>query len=355
MTAVEVVQFVGGVGLLVVGAELLVRGASRLATGFGVSPLVIGLTVVAFGTSAPELAVSVGAALGGSADIAIGNVVGSNIANVLLILGLSALVAPLVVDRQVVQREVPILIAVSLAFWGIAADGVVSRLDGALLCAAGVGYTGWTVRQSRKELAASDDPPAVPAGHPAANIGTVIVGLGLLVLGAQWLVDAAVIVARALGVSELLIGLTMVAVGTSLPELATSVMASLRGQRDIAVGNVVGSNLFNILVVLGLAAMLAPSGIAVAPQILRFDLPVMVAVAIATLPIALSGHRVDRWEGGLLFAWFAAYVAWQALHAGGHDLLSPFTAAMVWFALPLTAITLLASVLNASRRRQRHA
>ena len=257
------VLFVIGLIILIAGAELLVRGASRLAVGFGISPLVVGLTVVAFGTSAPELAVSVGSALSGQADIALGNVVGSNIFNVLFILGVSALIGALVVAQQLIRLDVPLMIGVSVAArccWGWTAASAGWRA----CCSS---PASWPTRFSPSARAAKNwrgagrVRPRVRAGEAQGprqvllNIGFVIAGLALLVLGSRWLVNGAVSIARALGLSELIIGLTIIAAGTSLPEVATSIIASLRGERDIAVGNVVGSNIFNILAVLGLSAV----------------------------------------------------------------------------------------------------
>ena len=339
--------FVAGLVLLVIGARLLVDGASRLAQAAGISPLVVGLTVVAFGTSAPELTVSVGAALSGRGDIALGNVIGSNLFNILLILGVAAALLPLLVARQLVRFEVPVMIAASLALYGLAWDGRVSRIDGAFLTAALVFYLYWSYRIARHDVAAE---PSASVSTPSSwplNVGAVLLGLALLVFGARWLVDAAVDFARALGVSELVVGLTIVAAGTSLPEAATSVMAVLRGERDIAVGNVVGSNLFNIFAVLGFSALLAPAGIPVAPAALNFDIPVMLAAAVACLPIFFTAHRIDRWEGLLFLGYYLAYTAYAILGATGHDAQEPFGAVMLWFVMPLTAVTLSVLALRA--------
>jgi len=286
----DVVAFAAGLALLGFGAELLVRGASRLAAAFGISPIVIGLTVVAFGTSAPELAVSLKAAFAGQADLAMGNVIGSNILNVLLILGASAVIVPLVVHAQLIRLDVPLLIGVSVLVLLMGLDGRIGRLDGLLLFAGALAYTGFLVRQSRRENAAvqaeyAAEYAAKRVASPLVNGLLVLAGLVLLVGGSRLLVTAALAFARAMGVSELIVGLTIVAAGTSLPEIATSILAAARGERDIAVGNVVGSNLFNILIVLGLTALVSPDGVAVAPGALDFDLPVMVAVAVACLPI----------------------------------------------------------------------
>jgi len=346
-----------GFGLLIGGAELLVRGASRLATDLGISPLVVGLTVVAFGTSSPELAVSVISAHSGQAGIALGNVVGSNVCNILLILGLSALVAPLVVSRQVVRLEVPIMVGVSVLLLLFALDGGISRIEGGLLFAGAIGYTVWSIRRSRREVRESPllETESAPRGEGgrAAQIFQILGGLVLLGGGSKWLVDSAVSIATFFGVSDLVIGLTVVAVGTSLPELATSVLASLRGERDIAVGNVVGSNIFNILVVVGLTAVVAPAGLPVPPAALSFDLPVMLAVAVACLPIFFSGHLIARWEGGLFFGYYLAYTTFIVLTAMQHHGLSMFTQAMSWFVIPLTLVTLAVSLRRSWRSRPR--
>lgn len=346
-----------GLAVLTLGAELLVCGASRLARRVGLPPLIIGLTVVAYGTSAPEMAVSVKAGLGGQPDIALGNVVGSNTFNVLFILGVSALVAPLAVSRQIVRWDVPVMIAVSAVPWALAADGSIGRLEGLALVAGIVAYTVILVRMGRREAAAaaggaSEEPHAARGRHGLARpILFVLAGLSLLVLGAQWLVDGAVGLARILGLSELVIGLTIVAAGTSLPELATSVVASMRGERDIAVGNVVGSNIFNLLAVLGASA--AVSGwIDVAPAALHFDLPVMTATALACLPIFVTGGRISRWEGALFLGYYGVYAAYLMLAASGHAALGHFSAVVVWFALPATVLGIGLSLVHSLRGRK---
>ena len=346
MSLITILLLVVGLALLIYGAELLVRGASALATSVGISRLVVGLTVVAFGTSSPELAVSVMSAWKGQPGIALGNVVGSNICNVLLILGLSAAAAPLVVARQVVRLEVPIMIGTSVLLILFALDGELVRWEGALLFAGVIGYTVWTVHRSRRDL--RDQPEegaAVPViSSRARQLYQIVAGLAFLILGSKWLVDGAVAIARTLGVSELVIGLTIVAVGTSLPELATSVVASLRGERDIAVGNVVGSNIFNILCVLGMATLVAPSGLAVPPAALAFDLPVMLAVAVVCLPVFMAGHRIDRWEGLVFLGYYVVYVLFLVLTAVNHDSRYLLGQAVLWFAIPLTVLTLTISM-----------
>lgn len=347
--------FIAGLAGLIVGAELLVRGASKLALSFGISPLVVGLTVVAFGTSSPEVAVSVGAALDGKTDIAVGNVVGSNIFNVLFILGLSALIAPLVVNVQVIRQEVPIMIGASLLLLALGLDGRLSVLDGALLCGLLVVYTVFLVRQSRRETQAARDDYAAGLSPPEAagrtsslpvQIGMIVAGLAALVAGSDALVTASVAFARSLGVSDLVIGLTIIAAGTSMPEVATSVTAAIKGERDIAVGNVVGSNTFNILGCLGLSAIVGGTGLEMPASALNFDIWVMLAVALACIPVFLTGREIARWEGAVFLGYYAAYVAYLVLAAQQHAALERFSATMMGFVLPLTVVTLVVVMLK---------
>jgi cation:H+ antiporter len=314
---------------------------------------VIGLTVVAFGTSSPEMAISVSSAWKGEADIAVGNVVGSNIFNVLFILGLSALITPLVVSKQLVKLDVPLMIGVSVLAFLLSMDGRIAFWEGAILF---VGVIGYTILAIRMGKASGETGEAVEgADRTGMNLGLIAVGLVLLVLGSQWLVSAAITIATAMGVSELVIGLTIVAAGTSMPEVATSVTAAIRGQRDIAVGNVVGSNIFNILAVLGLTAMVAPGGLPVSQAALNFDYPVMMAVAVACLPIFFVGYTIQRWEGALFLGYYVAYTVYLVFAATEHDALPVFSQAMMWFVVPLTVITLLivlARELKARRSRQ---
>jgi len=360
MDILTFILFILGLGLLVAGAEALVRGASRLAAVVGVSPLVIGLTVVAYGTSAPEMAVSVQSTLSGQADIALGNVVGSNIFNVLFILGLAAIVAPLIVSGQLIRRDVPLMIGVSIVLFVMAFDGRVSQLEGILLFAGILGYTVWSIWQSRREGQklkdefAQEFTYARPTGFKQIGLQIiyVLVGLGLLVLGSTWLVNGAVVMAEYLGVSQLIIGLTIVAAGTSLPEVATSIIASFRGERDIAVGNVVGSNIFNILAVVGLGATVSPQGLIVSSSALAFDLPVMLAVAVACLPIFFTGGVIARWEGVLFLGYYIAYTLYLILSATTHQTLPLFNQIMLIFVIPLTLVTLLVSLYRALASRR---
>ncbi|MCC6710705.1 MAG: calcium/sodium antiporter [Gammaproteobacteria bacterium] len=340
--------FLLGLGALVLGAELLVRGASKLALKFGISPLVVGLTVVAYGTGAPELAVSMQSATSGQTDIAVGNVVGSNIFNVLFILGVSALITPLIVNQQLIRQEVPIMVGVSLLLPVLAYDGGLSRIDGMLFMTLLVAYTAFLIIQSRRQGAIpgtfAQEVGVIGSGWDSkflAQVALIVAGLALLVFGARSLVEAAVTIAKHLGVSEMVIGLTIVAAGTSLPEVATSVLAAIRGQRDIAVGNVVGSNIFNILGVLGISAVVAPGALSVAPAMMAFDIPAMLAVAVACLPIFFTGNLIARWEGAVFVGLYVSYTLYLILGAQQHDALSTYGLVFGTVVLPLCTLTII--------------
>lgn len=342
----NVLWFVAGLVLLVWGSEWLVKGAARLAATMGIPPVVIGLTVVAFGTSSPELAVSVAAAFKGQADLALGNVVGSNIFNILLILGACAVILPLAIARQLIRIDTPVMLVASLALLGLAWDGKISRGDGALLFAGLLAYLGGLLYFSLRAKAEPEGDfekefGAVEKSWKAVAIDAalIVAGLVLLVLGARWLVFASIEFARAFGVSELVIGLTIVAAGTSMPEVATSIMATLRGEREIAVGNVVGSNIFNILCVLGVSAVVSPTGgINVPASALAFDIPVMVLVAAACLPIFFTGGSISRVEGALFLFYYAAYTTLLILWAGNSVSAGVVAKALLYGFLPATAL-----------------
>lgn len=325
MDALELIAFLGGLVLLVLGAEWLVRGASRIAVGLGLSPLVVGLTIVALGTSSPEIAVSVSAAVAGQGDLAVGNVLGSNIFNTLAILGACALVAPITVAPQLVRFDVPVMAGASLVMLLLSLDGGIDWLDGGLLLAALLAYNAYVVRHARRESRAvraeyartfGPPPPRGRAARARAmlRLATLVVaGLALLTLGSRLLVGGASAIAEALGVSRHVIGLTIVSAGTGLPELATSYVATRRGERDIAMGNVVGSNLYNILGVLGLAGLVAPGGLVIEPLALRVDMPVVLATAVLCIPPVLVRGRLSRRTGALFLAGYAGYLAWLVL------------------------------------------
>lgn len=349
-----------GLLVLTVGAELLVRGGSRLALAAGISPLVVGLTVVAYGTSTPELVVSVQSALNGQSEVALGNVIGSNIFNVLLILGISAAITPLTVAQQLIRFDVPLMIAVSILTLGLSLDGRLGLIDGTILASGMLGYTVWAILKSRQETAAIKQEyqeefgtrePVRPLRSILLNLGLVAIGLVLLAVGARWFVDSAISLARMLGVSELIIGLTIVAAGTSMPEVATSIMAAIRGERDIAVGNVVGSNIFNLLGVLGISGIVSDSGIEVSSTALQVDFPIMVATAVACLPIFFTGHEIARWEGGLFLTYYALYTTSLILSASYPQIAPTFNTAVLLYFVPLTAITLIIGVYRFLRKR----
>lgn len=355
-----ILLFITGLAFLILGAEALVRGASRLAAAVGISPLIIGLTVVAFGTSSPELAVSIKAVLSGQYGISLGNIVGSNIFNVLFILGLSALITPLVVAQQLVRLELPLMLVLSVLVLVFGLDERFSRVEGLVLVTGLLVYILFLFYQCRKEHAAVKVEYAreFSAGKEGdsnvlVNIALVTAGVILLILGSHWLVDCAVSLARYFGISELVIGLTIVAAATSLPELVTSVVASLRGERDIAVGNIVGSNLFNILGVLGVASLVAPSGLEVPPAVIRFDIPIMIVVAFACLPIFFTGGVISRLEGALLLGYYLAYTLYLVFAAAHHDALPWISAIMLYFAIPLTIFTLFTIALREMYRNNK--
>ena len=330
-----------GLVLLVAGGEGLVRGASAIARRLGMSPLVVGLTIVAVATSSPEFAVTTGAVLRGQPELAVGNVVGSNIANILLILGLSALVLPLIARVRLVRIDVPVMVAMSVLLLVLALDGGISTWDGVVLLALFVVHMVWSVVTGRGENGDDDDDASTPPLGVGRAVLFILGGVGLLVLGSQWLVSGASSIASALGLSDLVIGLTVVAVGTSLPELAASVIAVRKGERDLAVGNVVGSNIANIGLVLGLPSIIAGGGIPVPSAAVALDIPLMIAVAVALLPIAFTGFVIKRWEGGLFLALYLSYMVYLVLWATEHDALEGFTSVMTVFVLPIVALTLL--------------
>lgn len=321
-------SILGGLIVLTLGAEFLVRGAVRLAERFGVSPLLIGLTVVGFGTSTPELVTSIRGALAGSPGIAVGNIVGSNIFNVLVILGLAAIIAPLAVRATALRRDGVMVIATTLLFVLVGWLWTLDRVVGLGFLALLAGYLTYAYRQERApadgHTAAFDkgqalgelDPAARPAPQQAGGwVGPVLLvlgGLGMLVVGSGWFVGGAIELARLLGVSETLIGLTIVAAGTSMPELATSALAAIRRQTDVAIGNILGSNIYNILGIGGVTALIAPT--AIPPEIVSFDNLVMLGVAVALMALMFTGRRVSRIEGTTLLAAYGVYV-WSVFPA----------------------------------------
>ena len=344
------ITLIAGLALLILGAEILVRGAARLSSALNISPLIVGLTVVAYGTSSAELAACVRSAVIGQSGLAMGIVVGSNIFNVLFVLGVSALIIPLTVTKRVIRLDVPIMIAVSVLFYLLALDGAISRWDGLLLFAGVIAYTLFNVLGARSERSQSWLVTEVPAAAEIKQASSrrhsvviqillIVIGLLILVLGSRWFVSGAVSLAESLGVSETVIGLTIVAVGTSLPEAATSMVAALRHKPEIAVGNIIGSNIANVLLVMGVTGLVAPHSVNVSLSALKFDMPVMIAVAVSCVPVFFIGGRIERWEGGLYVGYYFAFVLYLILEAGHHKALPAFDAVMAFFVLPLTIIT----------------
>lgn len=302
-------SIIGGFVILTLGAESLVRGASSIALKLGLSPLIIGLTIVAFGTSAPELAVSIKSAVAGNSGIALGNVIGSNIANIGLILGITALIRPIKIESQMVKRDIPIMIAASLLFWGLLLDDGLSFIDGAILSTLLVTYLSYSYFTADKQ--ASDETEDV-GQRQWLSIIFIIVGIIMLVGGGILFVDGAVALAQSFGISEIIIGLTIVAIGTSMPELVTSIVAALKGQSDIAIGNVVGSNLFNILGILGVTALIHPI---IGSEISSLDWQVMIGLAVMLLPFAYTGLRIGRREGAILILGYLSYISYLVTQA----------------------------------------
>ncbi len=308
---IDIVYLAAGLAVVYFGAEFLVRGSKNLALAMGIRPMIVGLTVVAFGTSMPEFFVSFTSALKNSSSIAVGNIVGSNICNIGLILGLAALVRPLTVDSGMLKREMPIMLGASLLFWALIADGSIGRFDGVLLMAGIVLFTFQQIRSARKEMSAgknSGDEEAATDNSKLKNILFALGGIVGLVVGANLMITGAVSLALKIGVSELVVGLSIVAFGTSLPELATSMVAAARKESDISIGNVVGSNIFNILFVIGLTSLIRP--IPVEASVISTQTPAMLAFSVVLLPFMIFKRDINRLEGFILLASYIAYVVW---------------------------------------------
>lgn len=355
MTLLTLGLLIGGLFLLVVGGDLLVRGASKIASALGVSALVIGLTIVAFGTSAPELVVSLKASFDGRASLAVANVVGSNNFNVLFILGICAIISPLVVSSQLVRLDVPIMIGASILLVLFSQNGVISNLEGGILFAGLISYTWFLIYQSRKKTLRERESEVVEfvplnAKVIFLNIFFIIAGLGCLVLGGDWFVTGATNIAVAAGVSDTVIGLTIVAIGTSLPEVATSLIATYKGERDIAIGNVVGSNIFNVLLILGVSSIVTPSGLQVSSELLIFDIPLMIGTALACLPIFFVGFQIRRWEGALFFTVYILYTIFLILNTTNHAAFDTYQKGLLYIVGPILVFTLIVILYQAIRQ-----
>lgn len=349
MNLLDVGFVIAGLALLGLGGEALVRGAGTIASKAKISPLIIGLVVVSAATSAPEFAVTIGAVANGEPDLAIGNVIGSNIANILLILGVAAVISPLLIQRQLVRFDIPVMLGMSLLLVLFSLDGQISPIDGAILFGLLAIHTAISVIMGKK---ATEQPKYEAVDLPlnsapvalAVALGLLVLGVGMLVGGSQLLVTGAVSIATTLGVSSLVIGLTVVAIGTSLPELATSIVAIRKGETDMAVGNVVGSNIFNIGLVLGVPAFMFGEGLPVLESAIAIDFPIMMAAALALLPVAFTGFKIARWEGVLFTNLYVAYMVYLVLDSTGHEASAGFSFAMLWIVGPLLLATFIAVV-----------
>lgn len=314
--------FVVGLVALAIGAEVMVRGGAQLASRLGISPMLVGLTVVSIGTSLPELAVGVTAALEGSGALAVGNIAGTNVVNILFILGLSALISPLAIERRTLRFDLPVMAGAAVLLWVLAVNGVLSRLDGLILVCGAIVYTVVLIHMSRRESRATVAEyaqafPAVPepgdaakrvGGKTVQHVAMTVTGIAVVILGAEWLVGGAVGIAREFGVSDALIGLTVVAIGTSAPELVTTIVSTVRGERDIAVGNLLGSSVYNILLILGITCLVPANGLALTHNLVWIDIPLMVAASLACIPIFVTGRRVHRAEGAAMVTAYLGYL-----------------------------------------------
>ncbi|MBP9709022.1 MAG: calcium/sodium antiporter [Oligoflexales bacterium] len=341
-----------GLIALIIGAEFLIKGASGLALSLGISPLIVGLTVVALGTSAPELVVSIKATLIGNSNIAIANVVGSNIFNVLFVLGLCAIASPLLVRSQLVKLDLPIMVLASFLCLVFALDGALSFIEGAFFCTIIVTYTYLLINKSRheskktkEELLSTKNHTGSPKPQILKNILSLSFGLAIMLLGGDYFVEGAIQLAKYLGFSDTIIGLTVVAIGTSLPEVVASLMATIKGERDLAIGNVVGSNIYNIFLILGLSSMLSNEGLTVSQELINFDIPVMIAASIACLPI-FAGLKMRRWEGLMFFSGFVVYTTYLILKSTHHSMFNNYNQALQYLIVPTFILVFLAISFN---------
>jgi cation:H+ antiporter len=314
-----IIWIVLGLAALVAGAELIVRGGTRVAAYLRIPPIIIGLTIVSVGTSVPELAVGIEAAHRGNGALAVGNIAGTNVVNLLLILGVSALLRPLALTMQTLRIDLPVMGFAAVGFLAMCWDGELSRLEGIAMVSAGVAYTLLIIYLARRESSDAKQEFASeftvkstlqPAAMLALSVAMLLVGIAIVVVGSDWLVDGASTLARAMGVSEALIGLTIVAIGTSSPELVTTIIGTLRNDRDVAVGNLLGSSIYNILAILGITCLVPAQGLAVERELIHIDIPFMVGATLACIPVFLSGRRVTRTEGGVFVAAYLAYITY---------------------------------------------
>lgn len=352
---IPLLWFIVGLTALISGAELLVRYVSKIALKLNIPKVIIALTVVAFGTSAPELAVSVQATLDGQTDLMLGNIIGSNISNTLLILGLSALFIPLKVHKNLIKSDAPIMIGITILLFFLSYNGALGFWECLLLVFLLMIYLLFLARQKGEISIPDVNPDKDKTGNMVVNVIFTIIGFVLLITGARWLISSSLIFAEMAGVSELIIGLTVVAIGTSLPEIVISLVAAYRGERDIAVGNVIGSNILNMLAVLGFAGIFSSELIPIQDALLSFDFPVLIAASIACLPIFYTGHKIVRWEGGIFLMFYFAYLFYLFLSSTDHRFLDVFINIMVFFVIPVAIITILYHTITEWNWRRKYA
>lgn len=305
-----------GLALLIGGAELIVRGGTSVAARLGIPPLIVGLTIVAIGTSMPELAVGIDAALRGEGELAAGNIVGANMVNILLILGLSALIQPLAIRSQTIRMDLPIIVIAALMLQAAVWNGTLSRLEGIIFVLAALAYTLLLLRAALREPKGKETDPGEVEAAPSVteplnmmrSFALLVGGMVIVIIGADWMVNGSITLARRWGVSDAFIGLTVVAIGTTAPELITTLVATFRGKRDLAIGNLLGSSIYNILFILGIICIVA-GGISVGPALVHVEIPLMIAVALVLVPVFASGRKVTRLEGALFVSAYAAFLA----------------------------------------------
>jgi len=346
--------FIAGLVALIGGAELLVRSVSRLAVIAGISKLVIGLTVVAFGTSAPELAVSIQAGISGQTDIMIGNIVGSNLTNILLILGLSALIIPLKVHKTIIKIDLPFLIAITVLVYLLGLNGFFSFWECLLLTIILVIYLFYLFRQKGEVDIPLADKEVEKNHSVPKDLLLLVTGFVGLIMGARWIVSSAIIFAEMAGVSELVIGLTVVAIGTSLPEIVISLLAAFKGEKDIAVGNIVGSNILNFLAVLGVSGLFIPEAIPVQQSLLDVDMLLLIGATLLCFPVFFTNRRIVRWEGALFLVLYIAYLLYQFLIASDHQVLEVFISLMVYFVFPMALLLVVTAFIAEAKKRYRY-
>lgn len=334
---------IGGLALLILGGEILIKSSTNLASRLGMKPIVIGLTIIAMGTSAPEIIINLSSISEGHSSLALGNILGSNIFNILFILGISALITPLIINQKLIKIDIPILIILTITVWIFSLDLNLSFNEGIILFILLILFIIFSIKFSKKEspevIKEYENEFSTPRKSLLLTIIYFCMGLTLLLLGSHYLVNGSVSLARSWGISELIIGITILACGSGTPEVVISVMAARKKEYDIAIGNIIGSCIFNILFVLGTSIIIFPNQ-PIPPEALNFDIPIMILTSIICLPICLSDQKVSRIEGLLLLLYFVSYISFIILNSSGHDAIEPFGKIVGLFFIPITMITL---------------